>query len=221
MNSCVAKLAERLTGKTLTIGTHPVSSYFKKAVTGPVGQKAIRYQGALFYFLDAWKDVANISYRVIECSDHEHCKIGHPLGQQDANGTWGGLISFLVRGQADIVAYDWVYVTNRDEAADYLYPWFDTGLSILVPIDEEAEIKHRLSLDQFGFRKFWRSWLAMLAYMLILYAIGLFAVAVGALSADQVDNLNLRFCDIFCLINYRKFIAQSKTPIAKLLSLMS
>lgn len=175
------------------------------------------YRGIIFSFLDTWKAKLNCSYRVIECDYHDTCKQGHHMGQirDELNGTWGGLLSLLIRREADIVSYDWPYNSQRDQVADFLYPLYEKELGIIVPVDESEKAKHRLSMDQFGFCQFWSTWLVICGYLLSVYLI--VRLAANFSFKPRAMSLNLRLADVLCLILYRKYIGQTKYDLKQIL----
>lgn len=165
---------------------------------------AIHYVGVWFDLLNTWSVIFNFTYTVIDCSSHVRCKRGHFLGER-INGTWHGLTGLLSRGEADLAAHAFIYYhSDWDEVADYLFPLYESELSIMVHSDGQEAVERRLSLNQ---HNKWRTWLLIVAFGSIV----LIAQRISAVLRIRT-LLHLHIADTLLMIGYRKFIAQCKTP---------
>lgn len=128
---------------------------------------------------------------------------GHYLGSELPDGLWGGLIGFLIRGEAEMAIQTYVHKSEWESVATYLYPVSEIELNVLIPRDAHDSAEHRLGLDQFAY---WETWATICAFSLLIMA-GWALVKFTALP-NLKHWLNLDMVDAILMIFLRKFVAQ-------------
>lgn len=159
------------------------------------------FGGPFFAFLETWSLIFNYTVSVLLCDSYEPCQRGHFVGER-VNRSWGGLMSFIDRGDADLVAYAFAPDPNRSQIIDLLYPLYETGLSLLVPSHLHSDVERRMSLDM---NLKWSSWGLILAFQTAFMALTWCCCKLG-----WETDLSLGYIESVLLLFYRKFIAQRK-----------